>query len=138
MARTCGPSLRSTGMSYFSRLTEIITCNLSEILTRESDPAAALPRIISEMEEGLQVAVRSVGAASAAAERIEREIGEHRRQIVDLGTQAKNELSAGREQDARGLLVWKREVEDVVAGLQQQFQAACNTRDHLTTTLRAV
>jgi phage shock protein A len=125
-------------MSYFSRLTEIVTCNLTEVLSIESDPAAALPRIIAEMEEGLQGAMRSVGAATASADRIDKEIGEHRRQISDLTSQAKAELAAGREQDARGMLVWKREIEDVVAGLQQQHQAACNTRDHLTTTLRAV
>lgn len=125
-------------MSYFSRLTEIVTFNLSEVLSSEADPSAALPRIIAEMEEGLQGATRSVGAAAASADRIEKEIGEHRRQIDGLTQQAKAELSAGREQDARGMLVWKREIEDVVAGLQQQHQAAVNTRDHLTTTMRAV
>ena len=40
-------------MSYFSRLTDIVTCNLSEILAKESDPATALKRIVAEMEEGL-------------------------------------------------------------------------------------
>lgn len=125
-------------MSYFSRLTEIITCNLSELLTREPDPLAALPRIILEMEEGLEGAARSVSAATASADRIAREIAEHQAQIDELTRQARAELLAGKEQEARELLIWKREIEDVVAGLRQQHQAAVNTRDHLTTTLRAV
>ena len=29
-------------MNYFSRLTDIVTCNLNEMLAREADPAAAL------------------------------------------------------------------------------------------------
>lgn len=125
-------------MSYFNRLTEIIACNLTELLSHQEDPVSALPRIIAEMEEGLQGAVRSVGAATASAERVDKEIRDHRRQISELVAQARTELTAGREEDARNLLVWKRQVEDVVAGLQQQWQAAVNTRDHLTTTLRAV
>jgi phage shock protein A len=125
-------------MSYFSRLTDIITCNLTSMLDREGDAAAALPRIIHEMEEGLQGALRSVKSATLSAERIEKEIGEHSAQIDQLAGEARRELSNGREQDARGLLLWKREVEDVVAGLRQQHQAAVNTRDHLNTILRAV
>lgn len=125
-------------MSFFSRLTDIITCNLTSILEKESDASSALPRIISEMEEGLQGALRSVKSATASAERIEKEIADHRTQIDQLATEARSELLAGREADARGLLLWKREVEDVVAGLQQQHLAAVNTREHLTTILRAV
>jgi len=125
-------------MSYFSRLTKIITCNLTELLSTQPEPQAALPPIISEMEEGLEGAARSVGAATAAADRFAREIADQESQIDELTKQARKELQAGNEQNARSLLVWKREIEDVVAGLKQQHQAAVNTRDHLTTTLRAV
>ena len=45
-------------MSYFSRLTDIVTCNLTELLAREADPAAALEGIIAEMQEGLAGAKR--------------------------------------------------------------------------------
>ena len=40
-------------MSYFSRLTDIVTCNLTEILSSSDDPIAAIAQVISEMEEGL-------------------------------------------------------------------------------------
>jgi phage shock protein A len=35
-------------------------------------------------------------------------------------------------------LLRKQEVVDVVAGLEQQHKAACATRDHMNTTLRAL
>jgi phage shock protein A len=125
-------------MSYFSRLTDIVTCNLSDILTRESEPREAIARIVGEMEEGLTGARRSVAAASGSVERLEKEISEHRRQI-DLWTRkAKDELSAGNEHGARLALLRKSEVADVIGGLEQQLKAAVSTRDHLATTLRAL
>ena len=125
-------------MSYFSRLTDIVTCNLSDILAREAEPREAIGRIISEMEEGLTGARRSVAAASGSVERLEKEIEEHRRQTELWTTKAKDELSAGNENGARLALLRKSEVADVIGGLEQQLKAAVSTRDHLATTLRAL
>jgi phage shock protein A len=125
-------------MSYFSRLTDIVTCNLTELLAREADPAAALEGIIAEMQEGLSGAKRSVAAAQTNADRLEQELAEHRRQIAHWTDQARQELQAGREDGARVALVRKQEVDDLIAGLEQQFQAAGATRQHLTTTLHAL
>ena len=125
-------------MSYFSRLTDIVTCNLSDILSREADPRTAIERIISEMQEGLAGANRSVKAATASQETLEREIAEQSTQIEYWRTKAREELVGDREDQARLALVRKREAEDVLAGLQQQHRAAIATREHLTTTLRAL
>ena len=125
-------------MSYFSRLTDIVTCKLSEILEHADDPQVAIERIISEMEEGLAGASRSVSSALASEERLRTELEEHRVQVGSWTSRAKQELEAGSEDQARQALMRKREVEDVIAGLQQQHQAAIATRDHLSTTLRAI
>jgi len=125
-------------MSYFSRLTDIVTCKLSEILEHADDPQVAIERIISEMEEGLAGASRSVSSALASEERLRTELEEHRVQVGSWISRAKQELEAGSEDQARQALLRKREVEDVIAGLQQQHQAAIATRDHLSTTLRAI
>lgn len=125
-------------MSYFSRLTDIVTCNLSQILAEADDPHAALDQIVREMEEGLAGAKRSVNTACQSQERLEREIDEHRNQIGNWVEQAKQELAAGHEDAARLALMRKREVEDLIAGLEQQFKAAVATREHLTTTQRAL
>jgi phage shock protein A len=125
-------------MSYFSRLTDIVTCNLSEILAAESDPGQAIKIIIAEMEEGLAGATRSVKTATASGERLKGEIAEQRTQAEYWTKEAKKHLQAGDESQARLAVVRKREVIDVIAGLEQQQKAAGATKDHLSTTLRAL
>lgn len=125
-------------MSYFSRLTDIVTCNLTEILARESDPQSAIETIVREMEEGLAGAKRSVATANGSVARLNREIGEHQAQADQWMEQAKAELQKGNEAGARTALMRKQEIEDVVAGLEQQHAAAIATRDHLQTMLRAL
>jgi phage shock protein A len=125
-------------MSYFSRLTDIVTCNLSDLLSQAPDPKAALEQILREMDEGLAGARRSVTAAAANAERMARDIQEHRDLAASWGAKAKEHLVAGRENDARQALIRKREVEDLIAGLEQQHHSAVATRDHLATMQRAV
>ena len=125
-------------MRHFNRLTDIVTCSLTEILSSSADPQAALQEIIHEMEEGLAGANRSVITAQASVERIERELDEHRSHIEQWTDKAKQELSSGTEDAARLALVRKAEVEDLVAGLGQQQQAAVTTRNHLTTMQRAI
>jgi phage shock protein A len=125
-------------MSYFSRLTDIVTCNLPDMLLRETDPKSAIRRIIAEMEEGLGGARRSVSTASAAVVRLRAEIAEHRGRVAHWVEQAKRELAAGRDDAARMALLRKQEVEDLLGGLEQQRAAAEATEAHLSTTLRAL
>ncbi len=84
-------------MSYFSRLTDIVTCNLTEILSQESNPKAAIQTIVREMEEGLAGAKRSVSTANGSVARLNREIGEHQAQADQWMAQAKEELQKGNE-----------------------------------------
>ena len=125
-------------MSYFSRLTDIVTCNLTEILAREPDPKAAIHHVIREMEDGLAGAKRSVATATGSVERFDREMAEHQHQADDWREQAKAELIKGNETGARIALKRKQEIEDLLAGLEQQQAAAVATRDHLSTMLRAL
>ncbi len=125
-------------MNYFSRLTDIVTCNLTEILEQESDPHAAILTIVKEMEDGLAGANRSVGTANESVARLNREIGEHQAQADQWKDQAKEALQKGNEAGARAALMRKQEMEDLVAGLGQQHTAAIATRDHLNTMLRAL
>ena len=125
-------------MNYFSRLTEIVTCNLHEMLAREADPAAALRKIITEMEAGLAGARRSVTTAAGNEERLGKELAELEQQADQLTEEARGCLRAADESAARLALLRKQEVADVAGGLQQQLKAAHATREHLTTTLRAL
>jgi phage shock protein A len=125
-------------MPYFSRLTDIVTCNLSSILAHADDPRQALEEVLREMNEGLAGAERSVRTAGENVGRIEDEIGEQRAAAANWVREAEQALQAGNEEQARQALVRKHEVEDLIAGLEQQLQAAVATRDHLRTMLSAI
>lgn len=125
-------------MSYFSRLTDIVTCNLSQMLDEAADPHAALAEIITEMQEGLQGAQRSVTTATNAELRLQRDLDEHRASAARWTDRARQQLAAGNEAEARQCLTRKREVEDLIAGLEQQHKAAIATRQNLATMQRAL
>jgi len=125
-------------MPYFSRLTEIVTCNLSTLLARNDHSPQFLQGIIREMNEGVAGAERSVGTAIANITRLEAEIGEQRVAAGDWMIRAQAALRRQDEGQARLALERKHEVEDLIAGLEQQLQAAIATRDHLSTMLCAL
>jgi phage shock protein A len=125
-------------MSFFSRLSDIVSIKLEDLIAEQVDPAAAMTRIVSEIEEGLAGAKRSVAAAGASEERLKTELDERRKQAAWWGNKAREELAADQEEAARQALMRKRETEDLAAGLEQQLAAATSTRDHLSTTMRAI
>ena len=125
-------------MPYFSRLTDIVTCNLSEILEQSEDPREVLSDVIREMTEGLAAAERSVRTARTREQRITSEIKQHRTEVDRWLSQARASIEAGDDGAARNALMRKREVEDLIKGLDQQLAAVEGTREHLTTTWHAL
>ena len=67
-----------------------------------------------------------------------KELAELDQQTDQLTEAARTCLRADDESAARLALLRKQEVADVVGGLKQQLKAAHATREHLTTTLRAL
>lgn len=125
-------------MSFFSRLSDIVSCKLDDLMAEQVDPAAAMARIVSEIEEGLSGARRSVAAAAKSEERLRAELEERRGQVAWWGAKAREELERDHEDAARQALMRKRETEDLQAGIEQQLAAATSTREHLSTTMRAI
>jgi phage shock protein A len=125
-------------MSFFSRLSDIVSCKLDDLVAQQNDPPAAMGRIISEIEEGLAGARRSVTAAGASEERLQAELAERRQQAEWWANKAREELRGDHDEAARQALLRKRETEDLAAGIEQQLAAATSTREHLSTTMRAI
>ena len=125
-------------MPYFSRLTDIVTCSLSDLLAEADDPGRALAEIIAEMEQGSAGAARAVATAAGTVTRLEGELTARRGEIDRWDTSAKEELKAGREEQAKAALVRRREARDMVAALEQELDAARGTHAHLQTTARAL
>jgi phage shock protein A len=125
-------------MPYFSRLTDIVTCNLTLLLKEAENPQETLEQIIREMKDGVSGAHRSAATAARNLEKIEAEIAEQKGQIESWVTRAKAYLERNEENQARQALMRKKEVEALIAGLEQQRSAAAATCRHLETTLAAL
>ena len=125
-------------MAYFSRLTDIVQCNLTRLLEESDDPQATLTEIIAEMESGLAGARRSMKTALANEEKLRSEVEGQSGQITFWSDKARAEMAAGNEDKARLALIRKHEVDDLAASLVDQLKAAEQTRDHLSTTFRAL
>lgn len=125
-------------MPHFTRLTEIVTCNLSALISAAEDQQATLEEIIREIEEGIRGAERSVRTAMTRVTEIECQIGEQQVQCAEWQTKAREALENQREDLARQALACRKQVDNLIAGLEQQLSAAISTRDHLKTTLHAL
>ena len=125
-------------MPYFSRLTDIVTCNLTGLLESESDPIAAIGGIIAEMNDGVNGANRSLATALRNEQRIQSELDDHDAQAEVWTQRAKDSLVGGDEDDARDALMRKGEHLDLVAVLSREHREAVGTVEHLRTTLRAL
>jgi phage shock protein A len=125
-------------MNYFNRLTDIITCNLSELLHASDNKEHALDQILQEIGQGLHSAERSLGTAERNLKKIELELQENQTQMKHWETQAMSLIKSGKENEARTCLIRKKEAQYLDAGLTQQRDSALATRDHLMTTYRAL
>ena len=125
-------------MPYFSRLTDIVTCSLTALLEGVDDPADALKEIVHEINQGIEGAKRSAKTAGENARRLQAEMDEQREQIEYWVSQAKAHLTARKDDAARQDLLRKREVESLIAALEDQHRAAAATEHHLTTMLHAL
>lgn len=114
-------------MPHFSRLTDIITCSLTEILEEAADPAQTLREILEEINEGLSACSRTVRTSAKNTERLRNEILEYQEQITEWKSRARELLTDGNEEGAREALQRKGEVEDLIAGLRPELEAASAT-----------
>jgi hypothetical protein len=57
-------------MPYFSRLTDIITCRISDLLATAPDPRQALSEILTEMREGLSACDRNLQTYASSRDRL--------------------------------------------------------------------
>ena len=125
-------------MPHFSRLTDIITCNLTEILNASADPPITLREIIDEMNEGLAACRRNVRTSTGNSTRLKREIAESEAQVLAWKGRAKGSLSEGDEDGARDALRRKAEIEDLVAGLRPEYEAATEATQHMLRIQKAL
>lgn len=125
-------------MPHFSRLTDIVTCSLTEILDAADDPHATLTEVLDEMEEGLSSARRVAKTSAANRDRMQKEIDQHTVQMNDWTETARTSLGAGDEAAARQALTRKVEIEDLIDGLKPEQEAADSTYRNMLRVQKAL
>jgi phage shock protein A len=125
-------------MTYYSRLSDIVSYRIEDLLAESPDRRGAIVRIVAEIREGLTGAQRSVAGAQKSVDRLLVELSERQGQGEVLNTQAREQLVSGNEGAARQTLLRRRECLDLLAGIEQQLVAARSTHEHLQTILKAV
>ncbi len=125
-------------MPHFSRLTDIITCSLTDMLRSADNPRQLLQELLAEMQEGLAACQRNVRSSTANHQRLEREIQDCLGQIEDWRNRARQSLQNGSESNARQALQRKAEVEGLVEGLRPELEAAASTCQNLIRIRKAL
>jgi len=125
-------------MPHFSRLTDIITCSLSEILSQCTDQKQTLQEILSEMQEGLNACSRNIKTSLATQQRLQREITAYELQIAEWKTRARQTLLETDEEAARDALRRAMELEDLIAGLRPELEATSSNSRNMSRIQKAL
>jgi len=107
-------------MGIFSRLSDIVNSNINSILDKAEDPEKIIRMVIQEMEDTL-VEVRSSAAKAIADQKdVERRLKKLSHAQDEWERKAELAISKGRDDLAKGALVEKAKVADMVAHLEEE------------------
>jgi len=125
-------------MSFFSRLSDMVSSNVNALLEQAENPSKALGQIVAEMERGVDSARKSATSALANAKRLKRELDLYRTRIAFWDDKARAAVELGRDDLARRALSRRRELADLAGALEQQYHSALTLVESLKTTLWAL
>jgi phage shock protein A len=108
--------------SIFSRASLIIKSKISALLNRAENPTETLDYSYEQMQEQLQNVKRGVADVVTAKKRLELQTQKLEQNVVKLETQARQAVSANREDLARQALEKKAAAQQQLQGLDQQVQ----------------
>lgn len=117
-------------MGIFSRLADIISSNINDVLDRAENPEKMIRLVIQEMEETL-VEVRSSAAKTIADQKdLQRQLKRLKQIETDWEDKAELAVSKGREDLAKGALVEKSKVKQMAVAMTQELDLLDDALTH--------
>jgi phage shock protein A len=119
-----------------TRTATIIKAKFSKMLDRAEDPSETLDYSYEQQIQLLQNVKRGVADVVTAKKRLQLQTSQLEQNVVKLDTQARQALSAGREDLAREALQRKTVVQQQLQGLDQQIQQLESQQEKLVANER--
>jgi phage shock protein A len=123
-------------MGIFSRLAQLIKSNLNDLISRSEDPEKMLNQIVLEMNNQLVEAKKQVAASIADEKRLAKQLEQETGNAQEWERRAMLALRAGNEPLAKEALARKRERDELVATLKDQWTKQKTAVEQLKTALR--
>jgi phage shock protein A len=123
-------------MGIFSRLAQLIKSNLNDLISRSEDPEKMLNQVVLDMNNQLVEAKKQVAASIADEKRLAKQLEQEVANAQEWERRAMMAVRAGNEELAKEALARKREYEELVATLRDQWTKQKTAVDQLKTALR--
>src|SRR5580700_6805908 len=123
-------------MGIFSRLAQLIKSNLNDLISRSEDPEKMLNQVVLDMNQQLVEAKKQVAASIADEKRLAKQLEQETANAQEWERRAMMALRAGNEPLAKEALARKREYDELVATLKDQWTKQKAAVDQLKKALR--
>ena len=120
----------------FQRVNDIVNANINDMLDRIEDPERMIKQLIREMEENILQAKEGVINAITHEKQLLKELESHRHQSASWLQKAQRALEADHEELARAALVRKKEIDNIIDGLEPAWVSAKTTSNRLKAQLQ--
>ena len=108
-------------MGIFSRLAQLIKSNLNDLISKSEDPEKMLNQVVLEMNTQLIEAKKQVASSIADEKRLAKQVEQEQANAAEWERRAMMALRAGNEELAKEALNRKKEREQLVATIQDQW-----------------
>jgi phage shock protein A len=125
-------------MGFFSRISDIISANLNDLLERMEDPVKMMKQLVREMEQAVEATRGELLQAVTNERRIDKEIAEYQRRISEWRARAVEAIRKDRDDLARKALELKKESQAVLAALESELPNARASSAAIRTQLRGL
>ena len=130
--------LRIHKMGIFSRISDIISANLNDMIENIEDPEKMLRQAVREMEMAIDQAKESTAKTMAGQKMIKTELEKNRQQVILWAGRAETAVADGNDELARKAISRKQEHEKLVIALEDEIAEAETTIQKLRHQLSAM